>query len=194
MNNSKLLFSTVVLIVVLGGMAYQLFQISGQMKLTNFAPTAGPKNPLIKLRVTGGTADPKLKINEGPACINPGNPGLAPKGCVTAKKGIFEKITYRFDGSPDWKFTRMQLVAGSNALKIDFAKPGGFQTQYRSDFLVVIGDDFNHPDKNGIIDLNGVTEFVLQDMNNVKQTYTYQIEACKAGTCLMTDPKIINEG
>ena len=207
MNNLKLFISSLVLIVVLCLMVYQLNRITGQtedilVKVEEVlpAPAIGPKLPVIKLRVTGGASgNRELKIDEGPPCENSAN-----MGCVEVLKGNKEIITYTFNGSPKWKFTRMQFVPGVDAPKKDFKGPGGFKHEYSGDFYVKVDSVHVHPDSHGIIDLkgstNGVRDFILFDSNNEEETYTYQIEACgpfgpnDSIICEMTDPKIINRG
>jgi hypothetical protein len=184
MNVSKILISTLVLIGMLG------LTVSGSAQGAAYDP-----DPVIKLQVVSGV----LKIHDGPECINSNH-----KGCVKVPKGETANIHYELIGAPDWSFSRMQLVSGVDADKWDFKKPTKtLTTDERKDFEVSAGDQYEQPNKKDIIDLTGLEdgrEFILQDFNKVPQTYRYQIEVCPEGknsgapACLMTDPKIDNEG
>ena len=123
-------------------------------------------------------------------------------GCVHVPRNKTAKITYRLVGLPDWKFSRMQLVAEPSD-KLDFGSQTGFTTEMQDDFYVRINGVKVYPDSNGIIDLGDLADgrkFVLVDRNRfppegslLPQIYKYQIEACD-GDCKATDPKIENEG
>jgi len=180
MNSSKMLVSILVLIGVFG------FMVSGSAE-------GAPPDALIKLQVASGV----LTIHDGPKCRN----SKTRKGCVKVNKGDSAKIQYELIGETGWSFSRLQLISGTDADKWDFEKPTDSLTKdERRDFLVSAGDQFELPNKKDIIDLTGLEdgrEFILQDFNEVPQTYSYQIEVCKdSGTpvCLWTDPKIVNEG
>ncbi len=148
----------------------------------------------VKLVVTGKGGNRKLLILAGP-----GNCNVSTSvGCVKVPKGEQAAVTFELFGIPDWKFTRMQLVAGPN--KIGFANQADFTAEMRADFYVVDQDgNDRHPDANGIIDLTDVgnadgTGFTLNDLNQLAHTYRYQIEACKGGSCENSDPRFVNEG
>lgn len=128
-------------------------------------------------------------------------------GCIEVPRNKTAKITYRLVGLPDWKFSRMQLVAEHpdkpNPDKLDFGNQNGFIKEMQDDFYVRINGAKVYPDSNGIIDLGDLADgrnFVLVDRNRFPpkdspspQIYKYQIEACD-GDCKATDPKIENEG
>ena len=180
MNASKMLISVLVVFCVL-------------VFMENSSAKRKPLEPKITLTISAT----ELKITGGPghAC----NYSIH-MGCVKVPGRETAEIEFTLLGTPNWKFTRMQLVPGANAGKFDFNPLNGrLSINERRDFSVEIDNQFIHPDSNGIIDLTGLAgngrTFILYDENEVEQTYGYQIEACITDTnCKETDPKIENEG
>ena len=128
--------------------------------------------------------------------------------CVHVKKWYRAEIIFRLIGSPDWEFSRMQLVAepsdvessdDESSAKLNFGKQSGFTPKMRTDFYVEVNGKKSKPDTNGIIELGGSPgvgqNFTLIDNNNLEQIYSYQLEVCDENdVCNQTDPKVENEG
>jgi len=128
--------------------------------------------------------------------------------CVNVENDYRAEIIFRLIGSPDWEFSRMQLVAepsdvessdDESSAKLNFGKQSGFTPKMRTDFYVEVNGIKFKPDTNGIIELGGSPgvgqNFTLIDNNNLEQIYSYQLEVCDENdVCNQTDPKVENEG
>jgi len=119
-------------------------------------------------------------------------------GCVHVSKWRRANIKFRLTNMDDWAFSQIQLVAeASDNAKLNFGPQDGFTDDMAKDFYVKIGSNKLPPDAKGVIDLAGLSNgeaFTLVNRNDFKQTYSYQIQACKGDECKAMDPKIENEG
>jgi len=155
------------------------------------------KNPIPQKATIGLTeSGNELVVSEESGnrgkCVPPGQ-----AGCVGVSKWRRANIKFRLVNMDDWTFKQIQLVAEPLA-KLDFGPQNpALTSEMKADFYVKINNTKTHPDDHGIIKLDGLQsgyKFKLVDRNNFKQTYSYQIEACKGAVCKKMDPRIQNGG
>jgi len=118
-------------------------------------------------------------------------------GCVEVAWWRKANIKFKLENMADWQFKQIQLVAASGT-KLDFqTQIPEFEDEMSKDFYVKIDNKKEHPDEDGIINLDNLDngeEFTLKNRNKFEQTYTYQVQACNGEVCKAMDPKIQNEG
>lgn len=153
----------------------------------NMASLGSIQTKTIKLMVASGS----LKVNELPT---PGCPGTEEerKGCIIVAKNDTAVVTFDLATGGGWALTRMWICEGGtkpNPLSFCVLQSG--QT---SEFKALAGGSSTSPGTDGEIDLGGVSDFQLIDQNSFTQDYFYVIEACNAGTCVTSDPRIRNGG
>lgn len=128
-----------------------------------------------------------------------GKPGI--RGCFKVDKKQRGVIHYKFTGKTGWSLQEFKICKGFSKNRV--CSPADLPVQ---EFRIAASKKATQmfgPNDDGSIDLsqlpassNGSVDFYLFDENTVKQDYYYSISACPTttGTCIWTDPPIVNRG
>lgn len=173
----------------------------------------GIQNLDVKLEVTEPTSGNFVLENKSaknPKCTKFADTDKMREGCVVADLNHIVIADIKLSGSGGWYLKTFRVCPWTDTDN----KPANFDTMscslsdaQRADWLVINNGVMASPDAQGRVDLvaNGGQErkFTLLDLNWVKGTYFYGIEACpknpKSGSkgedgCLWTDPGGENYG
>lgn len=120
-------------------------------------------------------------------------------GCFTVAKNAYLRLKFEIPApaSNKWFLRRIGVCKGTTPT---YPPCGPLKKWERAEFIATKpgADALLHPNENGVIDLPGKSSKVnLYSMNNIPQSWSYSIQACKKDNpsdCTDLDPIIKNGG